>query len=326
MRTIPSLFLLLALSSAGCGPGGTTGTGGSTSTDPCIVDPASCMGTCAGQCEPEPLGFAALFMYLWSGPVGSTPPECPAETPRPSLGYLDTPPDSVSCSPCSCGPSQGSCFLPSSMTANSAACPASGPGVQHTPFDAPTVWDGTCTAQDAVPSADSLTVSPTEFGGGASECGTSGGESMDVQGGKLRSLTCTSLSLKPDGKCPSGETCTFPSVEGFSVCIANFIADVPCPPGWPVKHLNYDESELCNCSCGDPVGESCSTTVTVYQDSACTKPLGSASVSASKPAACLDVAAGSALGSKSATPPSYTAGTCAPTLTKNHPWTLCCLP
>lgn len=319
------LALFLALPVAACGSGGTGGAGGDTSSNPCIVNPESCMGTCLGQCAAEPFGFADYMLMLWSGPQGVTPPSCPAEAPVPSLGYLDTPPDFVECSPCTCGPSEGACFPPTKMKANSAACPANGAGVMHTPLDTPTVWDGTCISQSPAPSADSLTVSPASLSTNAT-CSRWGGELTGVQGGKTRSLTCTTFShTLPDGKCPEGQSCAFGNVEGFSVCIVDFFADVACPPGWPVKHLNYDETELCHCSCSDPVGESCTSTVTVYEDDDCTQPLGSTPVSAGKPAACINLGSGSALRSASATPPIYTAGTCTPTLKKSHPWTLCCL-
>ena len=323
MRTI--LFLLLVLTFVGCGTGDTTGSDGGTSTNPCIANPESCMGTCTGQCAPDAPGWPAVFFQVWSGPAGSTPPNCPTDTPHPGHGYLDTPPDSVSCSACSCGPSQGGCFQPSQMTANNTACPADAPGVQHVIFDPPTVWDGTCTAKNPVPSADSLTVSLAQLAPN-SQCGASGVTVTDVQGGKTIAVACSSPSNVPDGKCPGGTVCAYDKMPGFLLCIAEFSGDVACPEGWPNKRLYYDDHYLCKCSCGDPVGETCSTTITAYEDGACTKPLGSAAVSAGKPAACVDVPPGSAFGSKSATPPAYIAGTCAPKLEKNHPWTLCCMP
>lgn len=323
MRSTAVLSLILA--SVGCGTGGTGSAGSTGGTNPCIEHPESCMGTCVGQCAPDAPGWPAVFFQVWSGPAGSTPPACPAETPYPAHGYLDTPPESVSCSECKCGSSQGACFLPITMTANDAACPASGSGAQHTAYDAPFAWDGTCAAENPVSSAASLTVSPSELGD-RSECPVSGVAVIDVQGGKTIALACKSPWNVPDGKCPDGRVCAFPSVDGFRQCIVEFSGDVACPADWPDKHLYYDEDALCHCSCGDPVGESCSTTVTVYADGACKTPLGSTEVSASKPAACIDVPPGSVFGSKSAKPPTYIAGTCAPKLEKSHPWTLCCIP
>lgn len=319
MRSIIMVSLTLALAS--CGPSGPTSTGGAGGTNPCVAHPESCMGTCVGQCAPDAPGWPAVFFQLWSGPAGSTPPPCPEETPYPAHGYLDSPPDSVSCSECKCGSSQGVCGLPGTMTASDAACPATG----STSFDAPSVWDGTCTAQNAVSSADSLTISPPRLGL-YSKCAASATKVLGVQGGGTIALACKSPDSVPDGKCPDGRVCAFPKVEGFRQCIVNFDGDAACPTDWPEKHLYYDEATLCSCTCGDPMGEGCSTTITVYQDGKCKVPLGSTTVSVDLPPACIDVAPGSALGSKSATPATYSAGTCAPTLTKSPPWTLCCLP
>ena len=71
-------------------------------------------------------------------------------------------------------------------------------------------------------------------------------------------------------------------------------------------------SQACGCQCQKPVGESCSATVTVHADDACTQPLGSVTVSSDQPKACVDVAVGSTFKSKSSTPPVYKAGTCEP--------------
>jgi hypothetical protein len=121
--------------------------------------------------------------------------------------------------------------------------------------------------------------------------------------------------------------CTYPKTAGFLTCIVTLSkTDVECPAGWPAKHLVWENDLACGCTCGAPTGDSCSATVTVYEDGACSKPLGSVMVSSNQSKGCVDVAAGSAFGSKSSTPPVYTAGTCAPSPTQTHPQTFCCLP
>ncbi len=152
-----------------------------------------------------------------------------------------------------------------------------------------------------------------------------------VLGGKTIGLACNSLNTDPNandlpGSCLNGnDLCTYPNVAGFSVCTLSR-GDAPCPPGWPSRHLFFRRDQACDCSCGNAIGESCSATVTAYKDDACSEPLGSVVATTSdQPAACFDVAPGSALGSKSATV-SYQPGNCAPTLTKIQPSTLCCLP
>ena len=128
------------------------------------------------------------------------------------------------------------------------------------------------------------------------------------------------------GVCPSsGDACTYPNAPGFSVCILSPGGDMPCPDGWPTRHLIFEQAEQCGCTCGSAAGESCSATVTAYKDIACSTPLGSVVATLNQPAMCLDVASGSPLGSKSAMV-SYQPGTCTATLTPTQPSTLCCLP
>src|SRR5271154_5763727 len=76
--------------------------------------------------------------------------------------------------------------------------------------------------------------------------------------------------------------------------------------------LVFYNAQECICACGSPIGDSCSATVTVYEDGACSQPLGSVMVSSDQPQACVNVPPGSAFRSKSATPPVYNSGTCTP--------------
>jgi hypothetical protein len=151
---------------------------------------------------------------------------------------------------------------------------------------------------------------------------------VQFSGGKTAALICNTLGSDLNdvpGTCPStNEVCTFPNLPGFTVCTSNF-GDVACPDGWPTKHLLFARDEACSCTCGAAVGESCSASVTVYADGACSNPLGSVMATSDQPAACLDVDAGSALGSKSAVV-SYQPGTCPPSLMPPYPLTVCCLP
>ncbi len=120
--------------------------------------------------------------------------------------------------------------------------------------------------------------------------------------------------------------CAFPKTGGFLTCITN-IGDQPCPTGWPTRRVVYLNSQACGCQCGNPADESCSATVTVYQDGACSKPLGSVMVSSDQPKSCLDVISGSAFSSKSSTPPVYKSGICAPSkFDEGEPFTVCCVP
>lgn len=121
--------------------------------------------------------------------------------------------------------------------------------------------------------------------------------------------------------------CAYPKADGFLTCIVKLApGDIECPAGWTDKHLVFENVDACGCTCGAPGGDSCSATVTVYADTACSQPLGSLKVSSDQATGCVDVPAGSTFGSKSSTPPVYMAGTCTPATTESHPVTFCCLP
>jgi hypothetical protein len=161
-------------------------------------------------------------------------------------------------------------------------------------------------------------------GGAFYPCTPSNTSVQEFQGGETISMRC-SAPQGPAGVCPSAaDVCIYPNVPGFSVCFQG-VGDLQCPDYLPKKHLVFEKSQACECGCGDASGDSCSTTVTVYEDSACSKPVGSVTATSEQPTACGDFSPGSALGSKSASL-TYTAGTCAPTLDKTTVNTACCLP
>jgi hypothetical protein len=297
MRVIPVLFLALT-----------------------VLDCKS-TGTCEGQCAAgEPI-FDHMVL-LWSGPAGTTPPACPEVAPSAKSGYVDTPPTTVECDPpCTCTPTQGACSSVEWMYAQLGDCfSETAPMI---PFAPPPMWDGTCTDSDPVASATNVTMdSPhpiPQMG-----CLPSELHAAKIDGGETIARVCSAAAPFPPGKCPSAnEQCAYPSVDGFQVCLAGD-RELNCPPGWPEKHTFFDDARECACSCGDPAGESCSVTVTIYKDSACMNALGS-DMYQSPEVTCL-VFPPSMIGSKSATPPVYLPGACPPTLTKSLPTTLCCLP
>jgi hypothetical protein len=228
-----------------------------------------------------------------------------------------------------CNNSFGACDAATTIAAHTTVCPAAGGGV---PFNAPEVWDGTCTTMDPVSSADSLTVAPPSPPDSQDECQPA--EAMlglvAFHGGKTIAELCFTQSTgigDVPGNCQNGDLCTYPSVPGFLICSFLGLGDgaQPCSAGWTEKHLYFDRGAACSCSCGAPMGEVCSSTVTAYEDSACSKPVGSVTAASNESAACVDVSPNSALGSKSATAV-YTAGTCKPELTLAASTTLCCLP
>ncbi len=212
--------------------------------------------------------------------------------------------------------------MPDTVSPSMDACSANS---GETAYDLPSFWDGTCTKPAPGVSFSSLVVSPTQFSVQEDMCEPTTSKPTSVQGGETIAVTCSSLGELPDGKCPEG-VCAWPKVNGFKTCLINPYGDLPCPDGWSDKHIYYDESEFCRCSCSDPEGQSCDTKISVYSDGACSKLLGSSAVSTNTAGACINVPAGSTLGSVSATPVTYKSGKCQPSLSKADPWTLCCLP
>ena len=307
MRLLLPLFALLVAFSA-CG----------TSTP--TTTPDAGQGSCTGVClPPAPPGWYAISL-LWIGAPNATPAACPGVLPAAHPGFADAPP-TVSCPPCSCSPSQGGCDLPDQLFANASACPG-GAGSQS--FNAPLGWDGTCDAMGAISSAASLTVMPASRPDSACSPVTTGPVSIH---GTTAAQTCDGTVHVAPGTCgDQSMVCGFPKTDGLLTCIAQ-LGDQQCPDGWPIRHLVFLNDQACGCRCQNPVGDSCSATVTVYADGACSQPLGSVMVSSNQMNACVDVAAGSPFKSKSSTPPVYMAGTCASSAVDfGAHQTYCCAP
>ena len=296
------------------------------SSDPCANDPLLCtdagLGTCTGQCVNMPMGWMTGYL-VWLGPEGSTLPTCPMNAPQSYPGYADTPPATVVCPPCTCSASTGSCLLSSPTSANGAKCP--GDPSKVIPFDAPATWDGKCTAMDPVPSASSFLASPP-YMQGKSTCYATDAPPIEVADGKTRALVCSNGYGLAAGECPyASDTCALNKVQGFLFCVAR-LGDQQCPDGWPEKHLEYDDSSQCGCNCGAPTGDLCTTTLTVYADTACSMPVGSTMLSSDQAQVCVDTTPGSPYGSKSSSPLVYQSGTCTPIPSTSAVQTLCCQP
>ncbi len=323
MRPASSLFVLaFAFAFAGC-----------STPDPCAKDPTLCkdagtpdgLGTCAGQCAPSLPAMQGWFptVLLWTGMPNEMPPPCPAMHGGTSPGFVDTAP-TVDCPACVCPPSNAPCLLPTMMSANQDACPGSS-GAK--PFNAPQLWDGACNSSGPVSLADSLTVSPPLLEtGSARGCDAPALTPLSIKGATQAQL-CAGVQPLDTGTCADpSQICAYPDTPGFATCVSNTNNDAPCPDGWSDRHVFYNSDYACRCSCGVPVGDSCSATVTVFEDGACSKPIGSVMISSDQPAACADVMPGSTFASKSATTPVYKSGTCTPTLTPLASLTICCLP
>ena len=115
--------------------------------------------------------------------------------------------------------------------------------------------------------------------------------------------------------------------------------DVPCVDfgSYQERHVvyaGYDDTRSCSaCTCGPPAGGRCSTELSIYADDACASvPSYAVTIDSSQPY-CYDLVAGAALGSKSATPPTYSPGACQPSggepmgaATPVGASTFCCIP
>jgi len=276
-------------------------------------------GTCAPQNPQSWEGPVALYY----GPDFEAP-SCPDTAP--TLVFEGWPePDPIPCETCSCEPSVGTCSLPTTWTVNSAAC--SGGGV-NTPFNAPTNWDGTCTANIAiqegktcggVPCVGSLTISPpvieeppcTPHGNGDPLPGPAhftAGDAFRPFGRACTGAPWPACGQQQDKAC-------VPKPPSFETCIMRE-GDEPCPEGWPIKHLLYgevnDQRQCSACTCSAPSGGSCTAFAAVHGDATCSTLQGSLVVTTGQEPKCLDLTIGAGLAAKSATLLTYEPSTCTP--------------
>jgi hypothetical protein len=326
------------------GLGGSSGTGGIGTGG---ADAGNDAGFPCGICFPgEPIFWSYPFLAWFGEQQGA--PSCPASAS--DLGFkgfasLTAP---IDCGTCTCGAPNGSCALPATMTANAASCAQEGPSTPHTPFDPESGWTGTCDTSVSIASGklcggadcvQSLTVGPLT----PSESGCSPSQPPSMQSPPVWNGYAIGCLRNPNEPCPdnSGGYCVPAPPPGFEVCIAQpgmvDCAD-PMNPTGPYSEMHilyegYEDTRACSpCTCGEPSGSTCSSTVSVYTDGACSTLAYSATVTSSGPA-CHDLPAGTPLGSKSATPPTFMPGACAPgggapmgAVTLTNVTTFCCIP
>src|SRR5262249_53874094 len=163
------------------------------------------------------------------------------------------------------------------MTANAASC--AGMTSVHTSFDPPALWDGACTADNAIPAnkqcgaqpcVQSLTIAPltiNEAGCAASQLAPSVSPAIWT----TYALGCKDSTNFP---CSGGKGLCVgwpdPPPAGFRECIVAK-GDVECPAGdkHSEKRVSYDEkiddTRGCTpCTCGAPTGTSCSALVSTF--------------------------------------------------------------
>ena len=351
-RTLP---VLLALGALGCGVNQTVahyddlGTGGSGGSGGSGGGASNEVGVCPGQCvEIVPLSTAVVLSLLWFGPVDQEPPPCPSLAPvAVDEGYADLTATKPVCLACACEPPQGACDLPSSMTASNQPCSMA--GGMATTFDPPAAWDGSCSAANAIPAnnlcggvpcAKSLTIAPLTLH--EEGCGVSNSPPADITqpAWTTAARSCVG-SIQYQGGCGLSEVCApiaSEDVAGFKLCFARE-GEQECPGGWSEKHVFYkgiDDTRACSaCSCGSPVGSTCSAQVSAYSNAVCSTSMDLFStipIDATQPQ-CFNVPPGMGLLSKSATAPAYSPGVCQASggepsgeAVPASPSTFCCLP
>lgn len=300
---------------------------------------------CSGECVP-------MATAGWSGPAltaiaaTSATPACSGDVS--TVAFMGTAGlvAPTACTTCSCGPSSGTCGFPTTIAANAATCALTGATTPVTPFDPAVGWTGACDTNDPIAAgklcsgvdcAQSVQVAPLVVMDDG--CSASGGAQPGPVTWSTTAIACEPPTVANTCTGDAGNGLCFPTPDagaGFVACI--FMAgDNACPTGSPyaLKQVLYngvDDTRGCTpCACGSATGSTCASTVSLYSDGACSTLLTTVAVSASG-TDCSNVPAGSALGSKSATPATYGAGSCSagggmPTgaATPSMPTTFCCL-
>jgi hypothetical protein len=292
---------------------------------------------CGGVCVPVPRVLWDGPYLLWVGdkanaPLCSDVSDWLGEVYS-GYGYLD---DATLCGACTCAPSVGSCELPATLTTAAVSCAGDGPSVAHVSFDPPTDWTGTCTAENAIPAGklcggvpcvQSVTAAPLTMKQGgclpieapnvkppaaskfARACGTGGVVYCTERAG-----ICTPAAPGPEWK-----QCV--AIRGDSDLSE-------CPLEYPNRNIFYSEpTPYCTpCACDAPIGSHCTGSIEVFAKSTCTPAVYPTLQLGQESATCVDLPAGSALGSKSANNVHYSPGHCEPSGGKPEGIVFCCQP
>lgn len=293
---------------------------------------------CDGVCVPidNALGWGPPMLLAKTKATQS--PACPGNAPNiQQIMYAD-PIQSLPCPTCSCEPPTGVCMMPQTMTANTALeCPSDA-GV---PFNPPDAWDGGCTTNDAidggacdsgfcVKSVTVAAVTPNESACVPTQSVTSTEVTWQTIGYNCAGSTNSGVCASPSDVCAAAPS------TGYALCISREGDDplVLCPMPYPhrsVFYLSANDMRGCStCTCDLPQGGACSSLVSIYADDACSTLVGVVTAT-SDDSMCIDVPPGSPLGSRQATPPTYTPGSCQPSggqetgsAQPEDPFTFCC--
>jgi hypothetical protein len=322
-----------------------------TATCPAPLDAGA--PSCDGECVPvgAPTWGAPFLVWIGDIAIGDVPPSCPNGAPQMPNGPWHAPGPAPVCPACQCKQSTGTCTLPTTVTANAFACGDTG---TNTPLDPPNMWDGSCAAPDPIqanadcngePCVQSVTIGPLNK---SDACEPYSVTTTINPAGLTFAMSCNGTTA---GQCADpGDTCVPgpPHKQGsmssggkWTYCLfqeGDVDPDVDaCPTTYKHRYTfadDIDDTRGCTeCTCGQPEGSKCTSDVGIYSDNACSASLASDTVTEQvEPPWCLPLPPGSALGSVSATTPTYTTGKCQPSgggmtgqANLYGPVALCCL-
>jgi hypothetical protein len=239
------------------------------------------------------------------------------------------------------------CELPFTFFASAALCNDVTWSTKNTIFNAPAPWDGSCTPFNPIEMgqlcppdglcAQSLSIAPAVLTEPDCERATDSIPIVTQPPPTWATFAKGCHGTPLSEPCRStGQICAL-TADGFLQCLHKS-GVLECPEFWPEQHIFYDEykdTRSCSpCSCGEPVGSTCTTEISVYSNSTCSgTPLLHVPQGA-KQTECYNLwPPGPALKSKKATPPTYHPGTCEPIggepvggVVALNPRTYCCLP
>jgi len=233
--------------------------------------------TCPGQCVPIPPVLWTDPLLLWSGEELMAP-DCPADRAGKIVyeGHAD-PVDPPECPTCTCEPPAGECGLPSSLIASSEFCGQAGMEFDFSGLDPNPL---ACDQENAIVGMGdlkSVTISAlTVTESGCTSTAIPPPPKTGAMSWKTYARACRGVAyppcLDPGLLCvPTAE----PPPEGFSQCIYRD-GDNECPPEYPDKRVFFqdlDDTRTCSsCTCGEPVGSTCTVVISVYEGIGCTMP------------------------------------------------------
>lgn len=302
--------------------------------------------------NPVPAGWTGHYA-LADGTFAALPGNCPGSTyPNPFYtGYRSPNAAAPQCSACSCGAPQGQTCDIAELHLTGVTCAEEMSGQPHCQKPIPLVTDGACHAIN-IPGGQK-TCGPPDLAtmtcpAGTQACNVSvylddpvangGACAPSVQAPTITPFTWSNAARAclptTEGKgCANDFACLPNTAAPFgAVCISK-LGDNACPAGsgYGTKKVFFDldpvDTRACtDCSCGNPTGLSCTTSITTYSDTAC----GSANATTAA-SGCNAYVNNPAVGSYKSVSTQFTQGTCASSggqamgsVVPQNPVTFCC--